>query len=192
MGAKAVFATSPDIIFSEETTAPLWYTFATMLAIDLLALSAVYWLAVVARYLITPGSFRFYFELFPGLSLFVAAFSIQGLYPGLLLHPAEEMRRVFHCVSTVFLLVLCTTFLLHNAQVYSRSIFLIVWALGAPAVLVARFAGRQILARRSWWGVPAVVLGSGPAAQRIVKASRGRKTGCSGDWSIERSGYDQS
>jgi Undecaprenyl-phosphate galactose phosphotransferase WbaP len=177
MGAKTALAPSRVIPFVQEAVAPAWYTSLSMLAVDLTALSAVYWLAVIGRYLITPGSFRLYFELFPGMALFILAFCIQGLYPGVLLHPAEEIRRISHCVSTVFLLVLCTTFIWHTAEWYSRSIFLITWALGAPAVLLARCAGRRLLSRSAWWGVPAVVFGSGSAAQRVLRTLRNRRLG---------------
>jgi Undecaprenyl-phosphate galactose phosphotransferase WbaP len=120
---------------------------------------------------------RFYLEVFPGLTLFVAAFAIHGLYPGILLHPAEEIRRVFHCVSIVFLLVLCTTFLWHNAESYSRSIVLLTWALGVPAVLLARKLARRMFCHYSWWGIPAVVFGSGAAAKRVLNALTNRELG---------------
>src|SRR5580658_9692487 len=136
MGAKPVLAPIPTLPVEATVTAPAWYSYLAMLAIDVAALSIVYWLAVFGRYFVTPGSVRFYVGLFPGISLFVLAFFIQGLYPGLLLHPAEEIRRIFYSVSVVFLLVMCTTFLWHNAAVYSRSIILITWTLGSPAVLL--------------------------------------------------------
>jgi Undecaprenyl-phosphate galactose phosphotransferase WbaP len=177
MGAKPVLAPIPALPVESSVTAPAWYSYIAMLAIDVAALSVVYWLAVIGRYLITPGSMRFYVGLFPGISLFVLAFFIQGLYPGLLLHPAEEIRRVFYCVSIVFLLVVCTTFLWHNAAAYSRSIIVVTWTLGSPAVLLARYLGRHYLARSGWWGVPAVVLGSGPVAQKVVRALTNRSLG---------------
>ena len=177
MGAKPVLAPIPAFPVDASVTAPAWYSYFAMLAIDVTALSVVYWLAVIGRYFVTPGSLRFYIELFPGISLFVLAFFIQGLYPGLLLHPAEEIRRIFYCVSIVFLLVVCTTFLWHNASSFSRSIFLITWTLGSPAVLLARYVGRYYLARSEWWGIPAVVLGSGPVAQKIIRALTNRRLG---------------
>src|ERR1700722_15924608 len=177
MGAKPVLAPIPALPVEASVTAPAWYSYIAMLAIDVAALSIVYWLAVIGRYIITPGSMRFYAGLFPGISLFVLAFFIQGLYPGLLLHPAEEIRRIFYCVSIVFLLVVCTTFLWHNAASYSRSIFLITWTLGSPAVLIARYVARHYRARSQWWGVPAVVLGSGPVAQKVVRALTNRSLG---------------
>lgn len=177
MGAKPVLAPLSVIPVETSATAPAWYSYIAMLTIDVAALSIIYWLAVIGRYVVTPGSMRTYLGLFPGISLFVLAFFLQGLYPGLLLHPAEEIRRVFYCVSAVFLLFICTTFLWHNAAWYSRSIFLITWTLGAPAVLLARYVGRHYLARHEWWGIPAVVLGSGPVTQRVVRAFTDRRLG---------------
>ena len=145
--------------------------------VDLIALSAVYWAAVLGRYLITPGDFRFYIGLFPGITLFLAGFSIQGLYPGLLLHPAEEIRRVCYCFTAVFLAIACTAFLWHNAESYSRAIFLFTWATAAPVVVLARYLARNALAQHRWWGVRAVVLGSGPAALRVIASLRNKSLG---------------
>jgi len=177
MGAKPVLAPIPTPPAQASGPAPAWYSFIAMPAVDVAALSIIYWLAVIGRNIITPGSTRFYLELFPGISLFILAFFIQGLYPGVLLHPAEEIRRIFYCVSIVYLLVVSTTFLWHNAASYSRSIFLITWTLGSPAVLIARYAARHYLARSEWWGIPAVVLGSGPVAQKVVRALANRSLG---------------
>jgi Undecaprenyl-phosphate galactose phosphotransferase WbaP len=177
LGEEPVLAISPAISSSQYDSAPVWWTSASILAVDILALSVIYWVAVIGRRIITPGSVRFYLEVFPGLVLFVIAFAIHGLYPGVLLHPAEEIRRVFHCISIVFLLVLCTTFLWHNAESYSRSIVMLTWALGVPAVLLARKRARQIFSRFGWWGVPAVVFGSGAAAKRVLNALTNRELG---------------
>jgi len=155
MGAEPVLATSPFISSSQIDTAPAWCTSVSILLVDILALSVIYWIAVIGRRLITPGDVHFYLEVFPGVMFFVLAFAIHGLYPGVLLHPAEEIRRVFHSVTIVFLLVLCTTFLWHNAGSYSRSIVMVMWALGAPAILLARKLARYLLSRYGWWGVSA-------------------------------------
>lgn len=177
MEAEPVFSTSLFISTTQYDMAPAWWTSASMLMVDVVSLSVIYWVAVIGRRLITPGDVRFYLEIFPGVMLFVAAFAIQGLYPGVLLHPAEEMRRVFHSVSIVFLLVLCTTFLWHNAESYSRSVVMVTWALAVPAVLLARKFARRLLSRYDWWGVPAVVFGSGASARRVLNALTNRELG---------------
>ena len=169
MGAKPAIAVSalPSI---KPDTGLFCNPSACMLAIDFAALAIIYWLVVIGRYLVDPGyALSFYLELFPAVGLFLGAFFIQGLYPGLLLHPAEEMRRIFQCITIVFLLICSSTFLWRNADSYSRSVFLITWLCGAPAVLVARRLGRYLLARKSLWGVSAIILGSGPAAERVAR-----------------------
>ena len=174
MGAKTVLATAPVISVSQTETAPAWYTSASILLVDVLSLSLVYWVTVMVRRWITPGSAHFYLEVFPGVLFFIVAFAIQGLYPGELLHPAEEIRRVCHCISIVFLVVLCTTFLWHNAASYSRSIVIVMWALAAPSVLLARSAARRVLSHCKWWGVPAVVFGSEMSAKWVMNTLRNR------------------
>jgi Undecaprenyl-phosphate galactose phosphotransferase WbaP len=170
MGAQPVLARSTFLTSSRTDTAPAWWTSASILLVDVLTLSAIYWAAVIVRRAITPGDMHFYLEVFPGVTFFIAAFALNGLYPGVLLHPAEEIRRVSQCISIVFLLVLCTTFLLHNAESYSRSIVMVTWALGAPAVLLSRKVARQRFSRYAWWGVSAVIFGSGPSATRVIRA----------------------
>ena len=177
MGAAPVLSTSPFVSSSQIDTAPAWCTSVSILLVDILALSVIYWIAVIGRRLITPGDVHFYLEVFPGVMFFVLAFAIHGLYPGVLLHPAEEIRRVFHSVTIVFLLVLCTTFLWHNAGSYSRSIVMVMWALGAPAILLARKLARYLLSRYGWWGVSAVVFGSGASARRVLNALADRQLG---------------
>jgi Undecaprenyl-phosphate galactose phosphotransferase WbaP len=144
---------------------------AAILASDALALSFTYWFAVLVRYLIDPGGYElgFYLQFYPMISLFVAAFATQDLYPGFLIHPAEEIRRVCHSVTFVFLLVGSATFLNRDAEAYSRSVFLMAWAFGMPAVLLSRVAVRSLLSKTEWWGIPAVILGSGKSAQRVLR-----------------------
>ncbi len=173
----AILATPRFISRRDSDTAPAWWTSASIFVADILALSGVYWVAVLVRRFVTPGNISVYLEIFPGVTLFVVAFAIHGLYPGVLLHPAEEIRRVFHCVSIVFFLLLFTTFLRHDAQSFSRSIVMATWALGAPAVLLARTFARQTLSRFSWWGVPAVIFGSGDNAVRVLNSLANRELG---------------
>ena len=173
----AILAGSGFVSTSDYDNASAWRTSASILLADIVALSGIYWAAVLVRLCMTPGTISFYLEIFPGLTLFVVAFAIYGLYPGVLLHPAEEIRRVFHCVSIVLFLFLFTTFLWHDAQSFSRSIVMVTWVLGAPAVLVVRTFARQTLSRFSWWGVPAVIFGSGACAVRVLNALTNRELG---------------
>ena len=149
-----------------------------MVTADVIAMSLVYWLAVFGRCHM-GGQFRlpYYVELFPATALFITGFLIQDLYPGILLQPAEEIRRVFRCITIVFLLIASATFLWHNADSYSRCVLFVVCAGGAPFVLVTRQLVRILSSSRPWWGVPAVVLGSETAVRRVMHMLRSNRVG---------------
>ncbi len=156
--------------YSHSAANSPWPITGCILASDFLSLSLVFAVAVVGRHLITPTyQVDSYFELLPFLAMMLGGFWIQGLYPAVLLHPAEEMRRIFIAITTVFLVMACSAFLSRNVDAYSRSVFLLTWAAGAPLVLLARYAIRRKCRRYSWWGISAVVLGSGPIAQRVSR-----------------------
>jgi Undecaprenyl-phosphate galactose phosphotransferase WbaP len=156
----------------------LWATTASIVAADILALSVVYWIAVLARYLLVPNyTLAFYLQLYPGIALFLVAFLLQGLYPGILIHPAEEIRRVSYGVTTVFLLIAAATFIARDANFYSRSVFILTWTAGVPAILVTRTLVRHVLSDQQWWGIPAVILGSGAAARRVATQLAKRELG---------------
>ena len=106
----------------------------SLLLSDFIVLSTVFWLAVWSKYTFNPDlHLKFYLEVFPSILLFLSVFFSQGLYPALLLHPAEEMRRLFHSVTAVLLVLVSATFLMKNGAEYSRYVFLFTWALGVVA-----------------------------------------------------------
>jgi Undecaprenyl-phosphate galactose phosphotransferase WbaP len=171
MGAKTITAIPTTSSVPGSFSASSWKTSAAIVTADVIALSAIYWLAVLSRYLVSHGyQLSSYVRLFPTAGLFIVAFYIKGLYPGFLLHPAEEIRRVVYCIASVFVIIGAATFLWRNAEAYSRSVFLITWAAGAPLVLFGRYFVRKACAGKAWWGVPAIVLGSGTAARRVLRA----------------------
>ncbi len=175
--AKETFVTSPFIIPRPVRRNP-WTTVLCIVASDVAALGLVFVLLVASRQMLSPaytwsGALRY----LPFFMLAFPAFVFQGLYPGLLIHPAEEMRRVFFSLSCVFLIWASAAFLWRSGELYSRSVFLIGWVVSAPTVLLARHFTRVWLSKRSWWGVPAVILGSGPIAQRVARKLRDGRLG---------------
>ena len=144
-----------------------------MLGVDAFALALVFGFTLLLHRLINPAyPFSTGTDLLPCLVIVLVAFWARGLYPGVLLHPAEEMRRIVLSVSIVFLGMASTTFLWRNAESYSRSVFLLTWVAAPPTVLLARYLLRRSVCAKPWWGVPAVVLGSGPIAQKVVRSLR--------------------
>jgi Undecaprenyl-phosphate galactose phosphotransferase WbaP len=155
-----------------------WKTTASIVGSDAFALALVFVSVVVWRHVLTPAYLLSYgWHVMPCALMLLVAFWVQGLYPGVLLHSAEEMRRMFFAASVVFLVVASTSFLVRNVESYSRSVFLVSWAAVPPAVLLVRYVLRNWLAHKRWWGVPALVLGSGPIAQRVVRSMRDGKSG---------------
>lgn len=156
--AQPKFAISPD-----------WKTTACMFTADAFALSLVFSVLVLARYSIT-SSYKLAagLQFLPCLAILLIAFWAQGLYPGVLFHPADEMRRIYTSISIVFLGVASTTFSWRSAESYSIRMLLLAWLTAPPAVLLARYLTRRHCAAKSWWGVATVVLGSGPTAQKVL------------------------
>ncbi len=148
-----------------------WKTTACVLAADVFALFLAFGLTVTGRRLFGPTpSMSAGAGILPCLAMVLIAFWAQGLYPGILRHPAEEMRRVFTSISVVFLGTASTTFFWRTAESYSRSMLLAAWVTAPALVLLSRYVLRRVLADKPWWGVAAVVLGSGPVGQNVLRS----------------------
>jgi len=170
--AKQALIISSDRVLSPAHGAP-WGAGLCVLTADIIALLAVVIAFVTVRHSLNPKyPLDEMVKFLPFLAMAFPAFFIQRLYPGLLIHPAEEMRRVFQSLCAVFLIWATTAFLWRTGGVYSRSAFLVAWAASAPAILLSRHLTRRWFSRMDWWGVPAVILGSGPTAQRIARKLR--------------------
>jgi Undecaprenyl-phosphate galactose phosphotransferase WbaP len=142
-----------------------------LLLSDLIGLSSVFWFAVWTKHLVNPSlDLHFYIRVFPSILIFQIAFCAKGLYPAMLLHPAEEMRRTYHAVTAVIVVLVASTFFLRNGLEYSRYVIGLSWLLVPPVVLFSRIVTRKLFSQRSWWPTSAVVLGTGPAAQQIARS----------------------
>ena len=180
MSANPVAVISASPVYESNRSADFaqLITAASIFLVDLFALTVVFAIAVFVRHLVTPTyDLNSYFDLVPLVVMTLIGFWVQGLYPGALLHPSEEMRRIFVAVTTVFLIMACATFLRRNPEAYSRSVFLLTWAICSPLVLVVRYGARGQLSRQSWWGIPAVIIGSGASAHRVLSCLHGKRRG---------------
>ncbi|HZQ56104.1 MAG TPA: undecaprenyl-phosphate galactose phosphotransferase WbaP [Bryobacteraceae bacterium] len=177
MATKPVFAASlATSVASAVGASPkraACLTSACILLSDVAGLLLVTALTVLGRHIATPGyRISSSLQFLPFLAIFFPASLVQGLYPGILIHPAEEIRRVFYSLCTVFLAWASILYLWHAQDLYSRSVFLVIWALGPAVILLFRHVTRTYCSGRSWWGIPAVILGSGANAQRIARKLR--------------------
>ncbi len=109
-----------------------------------------------------------YASAWPLLLAFLPVYALMRLYGISAMPPAEELRRVVGGTALVYLLIAVGTFLAKDGPLYSRGVFLI--ACGSTMVLVPllRAGARAGCCRRSWWGVPVIVLGAGLTGKRVV------------------------
>ncbi len=140
-------------------------------ASDVAAVALAWWLTVHAR-LLAGGTLSpdLYWRLWPGLALFVAAYALNGLYPGFGIAPPEELRRATVSTSVVYLVAGAATFVLRGAEVYSRAVFLVAWVLTAVFVPLGRALVRHAFCRARWWGYPVLVLGAGRTGELVARA----------------------
>ncbi len=113
-----------------------------------------------------------YFQLWPILALFVAAYALFDLYPGVVASAVPEIRRSAAATTAVFLILSELTFLLRVVDVYSRLAFLMAWVLALAAVPLARFIVRKLFAGKRWWGYPVVAFGDGRMVRSLVRNLR--------------------
>jgi Undecaprenyl-phosphate galactose phosphotransferase WbaP len=165
----------PQSLMATHPIRGLWLTTFSFLVSDTFALSFGASIAVVARWAYHGKYDPYdYLRFAPALALFVIAFALTGLYPGIALNPVDEMRRVLYSITVGHLVILAITYLFKSAETYSRAVFLITWVVTVVLVIVCRTVLRATLARKRWWGVPAVILGAGETGQLVLKTLQKR------------------
>jgi len=142
----------------------------TLLSTDLLTASAVSALTVTVKLQLDPQlPLVLYLGLWPALLALVAGYAALGLYPGIGIGPAERLRRTTVATTLFFVGLAGATFLLRGAEIYSRAIFLVSWALCLVVVPVMRAAVEAACRRHRWWGIPVVVIGGGRTGRRAIE-----------------------
>ncbi len=156
--------------FLTVTTRPA-LTASLLLLSDLAALLASGTLAVGLRHLLDGGfNPAVYVPLWPVAGLFLLVYALVGLYPGVGLAPAEELRRLTLATTLVYLVLGAGTFLFKEGDAYSRAVFVGAWAFSVVLVPLGRALVRHLFASKKWWGYPVVVLGAGKTGRMVVRA----------------------
>ena len=138
---------------------------------DLFALLLVWCLSVWIRYAF-GGQFGLllYWNLVPCLGLFLVSNALVGLYPGILLSPPEELKKLSQSTSVIVLAMSGAVFLSKQGELYSRGIFLMAW-IGSLLVLpLFRSLLRRHAHAKAWWGHPVVILGAGKTGMEVCNA----------------------
>lgn len=111
---------------------------------------------------------RLYLRLAPSLILFPIVYTALRLYPGVLLSPPEELKKLSLGVSLVYLALGAVTFFSRDAALYSRGAFILAWMVTLVLAPLARSMVRDLFARRPWWGYPVVVFGTDDTARALL------------------------
>jgi Undecaprenyl-phosphate galactose phosphotransferase WbaP len=174
---SAARAVSPG--FSPDVLPPLpykrWATFGSIVLSDFLAITLSGATAVIARYLLggkyVPAD---YLRFTPAIILFFIVFAFCGLFPGIASNPIEEFRRILGATGVTYLLMIGATFLEKDSAWFSRAVFVVAWVLCVALVIVGRAVTRSCCARKSWWGVPTVILGASRAGMEMLETLHNR------------------
>jgi Undecaprenyl-phosphate galactose phosphotransferase WbaP len=152
-----------------------WPTLVITMSADLAAL-AIAGVASVYIRLFFNGQYHpsLYWQLWPVLGLFILAYAVVGLYPGVALSPVDELRWISVTTTLIYLVLGSAIFLRRAGEVYSRGIFLMVWLLSILLVLIGRVTIRHLFAHRNWWGYPVMILGAGKTGDLVIRTLKRR------------------
>jgi Undecaprenyl-phosphate galactose phosphotransferase WbaP len=140
-----------------------------MLISDTVALLCAGAVSVWVRYIFN-GQFHpsLYWQMWPVLIFFLSVYAFAGLYPGVLITPPEELKKITQASSLCFIALAAVTFMSRQAELYSRGIFLMSWLLVIFLVPIFRVGTRKFCCKTPWWGSHAVIFGAGKTGSMIV------------------------
>lgn len=116
-----------------------------------------------------------YLRLWPAISLFLVAYALAGLYPGVGLGPVETLRRQSWATGLVFLLLAALSFAFKLPYLYSRVTFGIAFCLAMVLIPVGRSITLGRLTRfRSWPEPVALVSDDAGRTRHLAGALRDR------------------
>lgn len=140
----------------------------TLVCVDILALT----LAVTAGFatwsFVNPEILTAGVSMTRAICFSVVAFAFFGLYPGIGMTAVEHIRRVFYCITFVYLLITASMFLEKSLWFNSRGALILAWGLSLILVPLGRWMSGFFLGNLSWWGVPVIILGAGETARTVA------------------------
>ncbi len=155
--------TLPEGVSSRESNVRLRFanelmTVALVLT-DTLCLIIASYLAILLRFGFGKLASGYLGLISPLLFLYLGIYAIRGLYPGIGLHPVEELRRLSLATSSVYVLIASYSFIVKDPLLYSRLVFGMAWILSLWLLPLGRSIVRELLMRIQIWGIPVAVFG---------------------------------
>ena len=144
-----------------------------LVATDLAATAVAVRLALAIWLRIQPLAESSHFLPLWPLNLVVPlGFWFLGLYPAAGMSAVTELRQTSLFVSAFYMSTVSALFLTHEVAGASRGFFLLAWLLTVGLIPMGRAGVRKVFAHRSWWGLPALVLGAGHTAELLLTSLR--------------------
>ncbi|MEZ5352478.1 MAG: undecaprenyl-phosphate galactose phosphotransferase WbaP [Bryobacteraceae bacterium] len=137
---------------------------AALVAGDMLSLLVAVAVSVLVK-IVTVGPVELdgYLHLWPAMPVFLAVYCSVGLYSVIALSTPEEIRRVSMSSAVVFVVLAAMTVSQRGARSGVTWTLVLAVVLTIALIPMVRSLIRNTLGRRSWWGYPAVMFGSGDA-----------------------------
>ena len=142
---------------------------ATLVCVDILSV----YLAVRCAYWcwssVNPTIPRQHPAVYLVVALSVVIFGFHDLYPGIGLNAVEHIRRLSRSINFAYLLLTASMVLAKDWWANSRGGFFLSWIFALALVPTGRWLANYLLADRTWWSVPVVILGAGRTGQAVIR-----------------------
>jgi Undecaprenyl-phosphate galactose phosphotransferase WbaP len=140
--------------------------------VDVLALACAVFAGFRLWSLVNPAIPAQHSSMWLAVGLCSAALAFYGLYPAIGMTAVEQMRRIAHSVTLVYLLLTASMFLVKEWWANSRGGFILAWLLSLALVPLGRAIAGRFFRSQPWWGVPVMVLGAGQTARAVIRNLR--------------------
>src|SRR5277367_703072 len=127
MASSLVDATQLSIPRSRSVSRrmlPIGCIFAADLGALMLSLLLAVLLKTITDQHFSLSDIMSFIGIVPVFLVFIAA---NGLYPGIMLHPVDEMKKLCSAITVALFVILATTFFRKQSAGYSREVFGLVW-----------------------------------------------------------------
>jgi Undecaprenyl-phosphate galactose phosphotransferase WbaP len=100
------------------------------------------------------------------ICVLMPVYLLSELYPGVAMHPADELKRL--SAGTTLALLIALGLVIQPRHLSTVGIGAITWVAALVTIPLSRMWMRRLGSAQSWWGVPTVILGAGRLGKRIA------------------------